>query len=101
MVLLLSTIQLAYVIWMCLVPDWSTVRLTMFVFAGVAAAYGFAMAVAIATPPGAPVMFEMDPVRSVAVRWCAVVMALITVATFFAGRLAFRWRKGYLAINGE
>lgn len=101
LVLLTSAVQLAYVGWMCLVPDWSTVRITMFVGAGVAAAYGFVMAVAIATPPGAPTMFDMDPVRSIAVRWCAMIMALLAVATFFSGRLAFRWRKGYMATNGQ
>jgi hypothetical protein len=101
MVLLISTIQLAYVAWMCLVPDWSTVRITMLVFVGVAAAYGFALAIAIATPPGTSMMFEMGPVRTLAIRWCAVVMCLLAVSTFFSGRLAFHWRKGYVAANGE
>jgi len=100
-VLLASVIQLAYVGWMMLVPDWSTVRTTMFVFVGVAAAYGFAMATAIATPPGARVTFEMGPVRTEAIRWCFVVLAMLAVATFFSGRLAFRWRKGYVEANRE
>ena len=99
--LLISTIQLAYVGWMMLVPDWSTVRSTMLVFVGVAAAYGFAMATAVATPAGAPVTFEMGPVRNEAIKWCAVVMAMIAVATFFSGRLAFLWKKGYLEANSE
>jgi hypothetical protein len=101
LVLLASAIQLAYVGWMMLVPDWSTVRSTMFLFVGVAAAYGFAMATAIATPAGAPVTFEMGPVRTNAIQWCAVVMGLIAIATFFSGRLAFRWRKGYVEANSE
>lgn len=101
LVLIVSAIQLAYVTWMCLVPDWSTVRIAMLVSVAVAAAYGFAMAVAIATPPGTPMIFQMDPVRNEAIRWCALIMALLAVATFFSGRLAFRWRKGYLATNSE
>ena len=101
LVLLTSTLQLAYVGWMMLVPDWSTVRTTMLVFVGVAAAYGFAMATAIATPPGTPVTFEMGPIRTDAIRWCGLVMGLIAVATFFSGRLAFRWRSGYVEANRE
>ena len=41
------------------------------------------------------------PVRTETIRWCGVVLGLIAVATFFSGRLAFRWRKGYVEANRE
>lgn len=92
-VALLAVVQLAYAVWMISLPDWSTVRVMMFVLAGVATLYGAALGVAMITPPTKPLLLDMDDVRRSAPLWCAAVLLLVCLMTYLCGRVGFRWRK--------
>ena len=92
-ILLVAMVQAAYVAWMLNVPDWASVWVVMLVFAGAAALYALAMAVALATPPERPMILDMDQVRRSARAWCGAVGLVTSLATYLCGRTATRWRR--------
>jgi hypothetical protein len=91
--LLVAGLQLVYVAWMVTLPDWSTVWIGMLVFAAVAALYGMGMALALATPADRPIILGLTDVRQSAAGWCAAVVLLSSLMTFFCGRISSRWRR--------
>ena len=93
LVLLVAALQAVYVVWMLLTPDFSSVWVVMLVFALVAAGYGAATAVAIATPLDEPMPFGMSEVRASAARWCGAVLLANALATFLCGRTSAKWRR--------
>jgi len=95
LVMLLSILELTYVAWMALVPDWSTVWVAMLVFAVVAALYGTALAIVVVTPPDRPLRLGMDGVRQSARLWCGSVILLTTLMTYLCGRISYQWRRSY------
>lgn len=99
--LLLAGLQLIFVAWMVLMPDWSTVWVVMVVFASVAATYGFTLAVTIVAPPDKEMMFDLHLVRSAATWWCCLVIVLTTLMTYLCGRTSYGWRSAYLLAHGE
>lgn len=96
-VLLLSLLQLAYVVWVVSVPDWSTLWVSMIVFTIVAALYGIAMTVALTTPldQNQNMLLEMADIRSKAPLWCGGVVLLAFLLAYFCGRAAARWRRSF------
>jgi hypothetical protein len=98
-VLIAAGLQLAFICWMASLPDWSTVWITMVVFAIVAALYGVAWAVLTFTPSDMPLGFldlePDDPIRHRAGPWCLVMLMLFTLLTYACGRFSGRWRKQY------
>ena len=70
-VLAITLVELAYVVWMVTVPDWSTVWTAMIVFALVAAVYGAALALTVMTPRTTAMLFDLDENRDAARLWCA------------------------------
>ena len=92
-VVLLAMLQTVFVVWMLNRPDWATVWVVMIVFAAVSTLYGTATAVAIATPPHQTMPLGMSEVRQTAAGWCLSVLLLMALATYFAGRVASRWRR--------
>jgi len=93
--LLLALLQAVYVAWMLATPDWSTVWVVMMVFAVVAALYGMATAVAIATPWDQPMPLGMGQIRTSASRWCGAVLLVMSLATYLCGRTSARWRRTF------
>ncbi|MBI1903528.1 MAG: hypothetical protein HYS13_20690 [Planctomycetia bacterium] len=95
-VLILSALQLVYVVWMVSLPDWSTVYIGMIVFAIVSAAYGVAWALVAFTPTSRPINFlDLDEVRRSAAGWCLVVLLLGALCTYACGRFSGRWRREF------
>jgi hypothetical protein len=94
--LMLAVVQLAYATWMASFPDWSTVRITMFALAAVAALYGVALGIATVTPPEKSLPFDLNDVREKLRLWCGAILLLLGLLTYVCGRFAFRWRKDYL-----
>ncbi|MBN1912688.1 MAG: hypothetical protein JW818_23400 [Pirellulales bacterium] len=92
-VLLVALLQLGYVAWAAVAPDWSTVWVLMLVFAATATLYAAATALAFATPPETPLPLGLEPIRSYVARWCAAVMLTSTLATYLAGRASTHWRR--------
>lgn len=94
--LLLAALQLAYVAWIVLLPDWSTVWVGMLVFSIVGSIYAVAMAVVLFTPTQSPLLLGLDAdTRRTAIGWCCAVVLLTTLASYICGRISARWRRGY------
>ncbi len=94
-VMMLALVQLALIVWMTSLPDWSTVRVMMFALAGVATLYCVALGIAVITPPAKPLLLEMDDVREKVRLWCAAVLLMVCLMTYLSGHIGFRWRKAY------
>jgi hypothetical protein len=94
-VFLLAAAQAAYIAWMLNRPDWASVWVLMWVFAAVAALYGMATAVAIATPADKPMPLDMGQLRHSAAAWCAAVLLVMSLSTYLCGRTSARWRRSF------
>ena len=94
--LLLAALQLAYIVWIVLLPDWSTVWVGMLVFSIVGSIYAVAMAVVLFTPQQSPLLLGLDAdTRRTAIGWCCAVVLLTTLASYICGRISARWRRSY------
>ncbi len=91
--LFIAVVQLAYLVWSVLMPDWASAWVLMIVFAVAAACYGAATALAVATPPDRAVALELTDVRHFARGWCACVLLTNSLGAYLAGRLAALWRR--------
>ncbi len=94
-VLAITLVELAYVVWMVTVPDWSTVWAAMIVFALVSAVYGAALALTVMTPRTSAMLFDLDASRDAARLWCAVVVVATGLMTYVTGTIGYRWRKAH------
>jgi hypothetical protein len=94
-VVLLAAMQFIYIVWMANAPDWASVWVVMMVFAIAATAYAVVTAAALATPLDHPLMLGMSQVRHSAGKWCAAVMAVMSLATYLCGRLSTRWNRRF------
>lgn len=104
LVVLLAVIQGVYILWMLGTPDWASVWVVMLVFAGVAALYGMATAIALVTWAHEEIPLGMEAVRHSAGGWCGSVLLVMSLATYLCGRTATRWRRAAeleLAGRGE
>ena len=100
--LFVAALQLVYLSWMTMIPDWSTVWSVMWVYAATAAAYATGAGILMFTPPGqqrAMVLgLSSDPVaRSNAQWWSAAVVLAMCIACYLAFQLSYRWHKAYRA----
>ena len=93
--ILLVAVQLIYALWLALAPDWSTLWVAMLAFAGVAALYGAALAIAVITPRDKAMLLGMDDVRDSARLWCSAVILVTTMMTYVCGRASYTWYKSY------
>jgi hypothetical protein len=93
LVLLLALVQAIYIAWMLNVPDWASVWVLMLVFASVSALYAMGAAMALATPLDHPMLLGMGEVRHSALSWCGAVLLVMSLATYFCGRMSTQWRR--------
>lgn len=90
--LAVMAVQLAYVGWMLSLPDWSTLRLTTWVFALIASGYASLLAALYFAPPGRLAWLELDPLKQPAIGWCLLVATGTTAVCLWTGRRAAAWR---------
>ncbi len=91
-VLLIAALQLVYLAWMGVTPDWSSVLVVMVVFAVVALGYAVAIVLVLVTGDGAPLPLEIEAARNTSALWCATVLVLSLLGVYLTGRFSFRWR---------
>ncbi len=96
MVLLLAVIEIAFAVWVALVPDWSTVWSTMLMLAGMATLYGVALGLVVVTPRDRELMLGLEHVRDQARLWCCAVILVTSLVTYICGRLSHGWHKAFL-----
>ena len=108
LLLLVSSLQIVYMFWMLVLPDWSTIWIGMLKFALVGAVYALFWGLIAFSPPDEEMVLGLDPVRSKAAGWCAVQVLLMGMMSFIYGRIANRWRRAYelakagkLPVTGE
>jgi len=94
-VLLVTLVQLAYIGWMISMKDWSSVLMVMVIYVAASAMYGAVLAVAMFTPLGTPMRFDLEPVRDYAVAWSASMLLINLLSAFLTGRVGFRWKRAY------
>ena len=94
-VIFLSALQLAYIIWMVSVPDWSTLRVMMGVFTCVAAMYGMGMAVAFFSEPGDATVLHFSGPHARVTLWCGLIVILSGLIVYLLGRCDTSWRRAY------
>jgi hypothetical protein len=90
--ILLALLEAAYAAWIVLAPDWSTMRVAMFVAAGVATLYGAALGASLLTPRFAPAPLDMQEAPGGASLWCATILCGALSLAYACGRLSHRWR---------
>jgi len=91
--LLITLLQIAYLAWMAILPDWSTVWVAMLVFAAVATLYALAAGLAVATPPDRALPLGLGEVRDKLARWSTAALLLGVLGTYLCGRTSVRWQR--------
>lgn len=91
--LLVATLQFAYIIWMVLVPDWSTVWVGMIVFAVVAAMYAVMALAAMLTAAGSPLPLDLAGSRATVAGWSAAATLMNGLMVYVCGRVSAAWRE--------
>jgi hypothetical protein len=92
----MAAVQAVYIAWMLAAPDCASVWVVMLLFALVAAVYGMATAVAIATPRTKLLFLGIEDVRTWAKSWSAAVLMAMSLATYVCGRTSARWRRAWM-----
>ncbi len=100
-VLLAAALQTAYLAWMLLAPDWSTVRAVMVVFAAGATGAAVATAAILFAPRDLPLPLGVEPVRHWLPAWLAAVLAVQGLGAYLCGRLSFRWQEQLRRLSGR
>ncbi len=95
-ILLLTTLQLFYIVWMVTLPDWSTAWVLMIVYASIAALYGFTLAVTSFTPVDRAMILDLTEVRRTAPAWCGAMLLFTFLGSFLCGRFSARWHKAFV-----
>jgi hypothetical protein len=87
-----AALQLGYAAWLALLPDWSTIRVGMYLFTATAAAYLIALLVACYLPDSQLSAVGLAGMRWPAAAWCGLVSAAASLAGAACGWVGQRWR---------
>jgi len=93
LVWLVLVLQLAYIGWMAVTPDWSTVWVMMLVLSGTTAMYALGLAAAVLSQSNATVPLGMGAVRVLAGVWCGLMLPLHAWLVWRCGRMSVEWRR--------
>ena len=97
-ILLVGLLQLAYIVYLIQVPDWSSVWVVSLVTLLIAAVYAGLMGVRLLASSGNQVMkfLELDGNRFTSGQeagWCLIMLLLTGALSYAAGRFATRWHR--------
>lgn len=99
-----ALLQLAYGLWLALLPHWASVRVLVWVSGAIAALYAAGMAVALWAPPGATLPLDLSDLRQTAggriAMWCGVVILATASYAYACGIAGANWRRAYLREAG-
>jgi hypothetical protein len=93
LVLLVGVLELAYLAWMAICPDWSTVWVATLVFATTSVLCVLGIVVALAAPTNSALPMGLDQVYGKIARWCLAVVLLNGLAGCLCARTSIRWRR--------
>jgi hypothetical protein len=90
---------MAYALWLCLSPDYSSANVAMFATSGLAAVYAAATAICWLSAPSSEGWLGIGALKLASgnkpTMWCAVIVLLASLTAYFCGHLSHRWRKFY------
>ncbi len=89
----LAVLQWIYGAWMINVPDWASARVQMVVCAIITTIYGMVMTLTMIAPARRTLILGLDEVRRGAPAWCAIMLAVMGMATWFCGRASMQWKR--------
>jgi len=99
-VLLLGGVQLAYVLYLVQVPDWSTTWVVMMLTVVIAVMYatGLGMTALAGDDNGTLMLLGLDDEHrdGYAAPWCFAMLILMCGLAYFFYRVSVRWHKTYL-----
>ncbi len=97
--LAVAGVQLAFALWVLLLPDWLTTWVLMAVYALSGAGYA-AVAVAVGSGESSPLAtwLELAPGEPQALGWSVAQLTLCVLITYGAGRLAARWHTSLMRL---
>jgi hypothetical protein len=86
-----ALVQLGYAAWLAMVPDLSTVRVGMYLFAASAAAYFIALAVTCFLAESQLSALGMSGMRAAAAAWCVLALVISSLASTACGWVLRHW----------
>ncbi|MEX0818388.1 MAG: hypothetical protein WD070_02310 [Pirellulaceae bacterium] len=99
--LLVGVVQCAYAVYLVQLPDWSSVGVvtcvTLAIAAGYAAMFGLTL---LSSDQGhfVQLLDLADRLRGgKATAWCLIMLSLMSLTSYFSGRLGVRWRNSFVA----
>ncbi len=91
--LCIAVVELGYAAWLAMVPDWSIVRIGMFLFGGIAALFTGSMFACLLSSQGQWLSLDMGEMRATCAAWCGL-SAVVSACAFAACRWLDRsWRE--------
>ncbi len=93
--LLLAGMQLAYAVWLMIVPDWSSVRIGTWVFGISAAVYAAGMGLFALSSQGSPPLGLTASTAS-ASGWCGAIVLVLGLLSYACGQVSSNWRRADL-----
>lgn len=96
--LLLAGMQLAYAVWLMIVPDWSSVRIGMWVFGISAAVYAAGMGLFALSSRGPPPLGLTASAGS-ASGWCGAIVLVLGLLSYACGQVSSNWRRADLTTS--
>ncbi len=93
---LMATIQILFLFWMIILPDWSTVWLGSILYGVSAALYALAWTIVAFSAPEVPLLFqldELDPER--AGWWCGMQLLASGLMALICARFSSLWRRAW------
>lgn len=94
--LAIAGLQVAYAVFLMQIPDWSSVRVVALVLLAYAAGYALMLGVSAISSTGNGLVGFLQLAEyhddGRAAGWCFIMLCSTSLLTFFAGRLAVRWK---------
>jgi hypothetical protein len=91
--MLVAAAELTYIAWLIVLPDWSTVRVGMVLFAAVAVSFAATTFLLGSPSLGEWLPFDLSGAGTSAFSWCGANAVVMGLLGFACGRLAAKWRR--------
>jgi len=99
LVLFVSLLQLAYALWLALVPDWSSLWVATLSLALVATLYATGVAITATARPDSELLLDLaELIRTQGNKpalWCSAIVLLASLLAYLFGLVSHRWHKAY------
>jgi hypothetical protein len=93
--LLLSFVQMAYVVYVVQLPDWGSTRVMMVLTVIVAMVYAAGLGFAATTSADNEWLLIMGYSRQQMIAWCLLILLLMCTLAYVWARITFKWQKDY------